>query len=86
MSTLSVGPCSHLTLLEVVAHNRNAVAAEEILIHELADGLHIGAQADAHEAQVRGSRAKVAALQVARRHHLALYVNPCRRSVYPTEP
>ena len=47
-------------LLKVVAHNRKAACAQQVLIHELLASLKVGAQADAQQRQVAARREKVA--------------------------
>ena len=74
------GPRVHLALLVVIAHDSNAARAKQVLIHQLLHGLHVRAEADANEMQVRGSWAVVAALQVARRPHSTLNMHSYNRS------
>jgi hypothetical protein len=61
---------TNLVLLVVVSYNCDPPVAEQVLVHELLHRLEVGAQPDADERQVRGSRAEVAALQVPRLPHI----------------
>lgn len=69
---------THLVLLKVIPHDSYPPAAEKVFIHQLLHRYHVGAQADAHEAEVHGSWTEVTALQVPRSPHCTLYVNSCK--------
>jgi hypothetical protein len=68
----------HLVSVKVVSHHSQSSCAQQVALHELQAGLHIAAQAHAHQGKVLTHGEEVTALQEPRLYDVASDGQACR--------